>query len=181
MHAVPSRGFTLIEVVVALAILATVLMSLPNVLVQAERASVAARRSAVASVAAAEKLEQLRGLAWGFDADGLPVEDTTSDASRSPVAVDAGVGLRASPADSLDRDAAPFVDYLDADGRWLTAAPSEAAGAALVRRWSVGEASPGPAGTLVLRVRVLALPDGVGGGRPRELARLVTVKSRRAR
>lgn len=177
----PPRGFTLIEVVVALAILTTVLVSLPHVLVQAERASVAARRSAVATVAAAEKLEQLRGLAWGFDADGSPVEDARSDAARSPVAVDAGVGLRLSPADSLDRDVPPFVDYLDGDGGWLAAAPAEAVGAALVRRWWVGEATPGRAGTLVLRVRVLAFPDGAGGARPRELARLVTVKSRRGR
>jgi prepilin-type N-terminal cleavage/methylation domain-containing protein len=181
MQPASSRGFTLIEVVVALAILAGVLASLPTVLLQVERAAAAARRSVVASIAAADKLEQLRGLAWGFDANGARVEDVQSDASRSPVSATGGAGLALSPGDSLDADVPGFVDYLDEDGRWVAGAASEGRGVALVRRWSVARPPEAPADTLLLCVRVLAVPARAGGPPPAELARLATLKSRRAR
>jgi len=173
-----TRGSTVLEVVVALAILAGVLVSLPGVLLQAARATAAARRSVVASIAAADKLEQLRGLAWGFDADGAPIEDAESDITRSPVSPSGGAGMTASTANSLEADVPGFVDYLDADGEWMASAG--AAGASLIRRWSVAPAPAGPADTLVLEVRVFAVTGADGHGLT-EAARLATLKSRRAR
>lgn len=167
--------------VVALAILAGVLISLPRVLLQVERATAIARRSVVASIAAADKLEQLRGLAWGFDAAGARIVDGQSDASRSPVSATGGAGLALSAGDSLDADVPGFVDYLDADGRWLGGAVPPA-NAAFVRRWSGTMAPEGPADSLVLAVRVLAVANGPGGRTGLlEAARLTTLKSRRAR
>jgi len=180
-HTMPpatTRGSTVLEVVVALAILAGVLVSLPGVLLQAARATTIARRTVVASIAAADKLEQLRGLAWGFDANGTRIEDEESDAARSPVSPSGGAGLAPSPAGSLEADMPGFVDYLGADGEWVASAG--AAGAPLVRRWAVVPAPAVPAETLVLEVRVFAVTGADGRGLT-ETARLTTLKSRRAR
>ncbi len=180
MDAASSRGFTLLEITIALAILAGVLVSLPGVMLQAGRATTSARLSVIASIAAADKIEQLRGLAWGFDAGGGPVEDLQSDASQSPVPATGGAGLALSPGDTLDADVPGFADYLDADGRWVAGASPGGATAALTRRWSVTAAPQHPADTLVLSVRVLALAGGEGRNLV-EAARLSTLKSRRGR
>jgi len=180
MKAGSSDGFTLLEVVVSLAILAALLISLPQALLHAARAAAAARRTVQASVLASEKLEQLRGLAWGYDESGGRVEDTQSDVSRSPVDATGGTGLSPAPGDSLDSDVPGFVDYLDAEGRWL--APGTLPGdVAFVRRWSVDATPDAPAETLLLRVRVLAVAGTSGGRGLVEAARVATLKSRRPR
>ncbi|HSK10447.1 MAG TPA: prepilin-type N-terminal cleavage/methylation domain-containing protein [Vicinamibacterales bacterium] len=179
MRARSSTGFTLLEVVVALAILCGVLITLPQVLLQAAAAASAARRTTMASVVAAEKLEQLRGLAWGYDAAGARVEDTQSDVARTPVAETGGMGLGLSPGGSLDADTPGFVDYLDAEGGWLGSGPAPP-GTVFVRRWSVAPLADGPSDTLVLAVRVvLPAQGGSGGGAGIEAASLRTLKTRR--
>ena len=167
-------GFTLLEVLVALAILCCVLVTLPQVLLQASAAASAARRTALASVLAAEKLEQLRGLAWGYDADGAAVQDLRSDITRSPAEGEGGIGL--SPGGALDANTPGFVDYLDADGAWQGGV-SQPPGTLFVRRWSVSPLPDGPAEALVLRVRVLIAAGGSNGSV--EAAELATLKTRR--
>jgi prepilin-type N-terminal cleavage/methylation domain-containing protein len=86
-----SAGFTLIEVVVAAAILATAAAALAQLLAIATQQSVRNRHALGATIAAQSKLQQLRAVHW------------TS-------AVDA---LTASPPRSLVEDTAGFVDYPD--------------------------------------------------------------------
>ncbi|RPJ84249.1 MAG: prepilin-type N-terminal cleavage/methylation domain-containing protein, partial [Acidobacteria bacterium] len=102
-------GFTLLEIAIALGLLAGVLVALAQVILYAGLTTVAARRVAVASVAASEKLEQLRGLAWGVDEAGGQVQDLQSDVSGAFVTESGGIGLSLSPGDSLGRDVPGFV------------------------------------------------------------------------
>jgi prepilin-type N-terminal cleavage/methylation domain-containing protein len=84
-------GFTLIEVVVAAAILATVAATLAQLLAAATQQSARNRDALGATVAAQSKLQQLRAVRW----------------------TNAVNGLTASPPRSLFEDTAGFVDYPD--------------------------------------------------------------------
>lgn len=175
-------GFTLLEVAIALGLLSAVLVALAQVLLHAGQASMAARRTSLASLLAAEKLEQLRGLAWGYQEEGGPVQDVQSDASRASVTESGGIGVSLSPCDSLAEDVPGFVDYHDSSGRWIGHGSSPPEGTAFTRRWSVTALEDGPGETLVLQVRVLATREALAaGGAGWELARLATLKTRRPR
>jgi len=94
-----SRGFTLVEVLVAMAIAVVAVGALAYLVSAATMVNRTARRSTFAALLAADKLEQLRALA--FDA----------------------AELTASPADALSADADGFHDT-PAEGyrrRWLIA------------------------------------------------------------
>src|SRR5205807_2833368 len=112
-----SHGFSLVEVLIALTVLVVAIGTLAGVAVLASRANTAARMTSVATLVAAEKLEQLRALAWGFDASGRPLSDTTTDLTVSPPAAGGGVGLTPSPRDSLTQNTPGYCDFLDAAGR----------------------------------------------------------------
>ena len=159
------RGFTLIEVLMATAVFTVAVVSLVRLFGLAALADRAAHRVTLAPALAAERLEQLRSLAWGIDAAGAPWEDTTTDLSRSP-GVGNGSGLRPAPAGVLDHDVTGFVDYLDEDGRWLGRGPEVPRGARFVRRWSVSLLPADPANTLVLDVVVLPVQAPAGGTSP---------------
>lgn len=88
-HARPASGFTVIEALLALAVATTALTAAASLFVVAAAANQRAARLTRSSWLAAQKIEQLRGVA------ALPV----------------------SPPDALERDAAGFVDYADAFGR----------------------------------------------------------------
>jgi prepilin-type N-terminal cleavage/methylation domain-containing protein len=178
----PNRGdlgFTLLEVVIALAIFSVALIALAQVVLGAGEASAAAARTTVASQLATEKLEQLRGLAWGYDEAGSPVQDLQSDTSGECVIETGGHGLGLSGVDTLGQDVPGFVDYHDVSGRWLGQGGAAPAGTVMVRRWSVAALADGPGETLVLQVRVLRAPGGAEEGW--ELARAATLKTRRPR
>ena len=70
------RGFTLLEVMVALGLLAGAVLAVAQLLVVAARASqsVPGQRRWRPALAA-QKLEQLQSLAWGYAVDGAPVDD----------------------------------------------------------------------------------------------------------
>jgi prepilin-type N-terminal cleavage/methylation domain-containing protein len=153
-----SRGFSLLEVLFATTILTVAVISLAHVFAVAVRANAAARTSTVAALLAAQKMEQLRALPWGFDAAGAPVSDTTTG----------GAGLSPSPSGALDRDVNGYSDLLDASGRKVL----HAGAAAFVRRWSVAPLPSHP-DTLVLQVMV-ARADVSSAD-----VRLVTVKTRK--
>jgi hypothetical protein len=177
-----SSGFTLLEVVIALGLMSGALVALAHVILQAGQASATARRTALASVLALEKLEQLRGLAWGYDEEGGHVQDSRSDASGALVSESGGIGVSVSPRDSLAEDVPGFVDYHEASGRWIGHGGAPPANAAFTRRWSVTPLEDAPGDTLVLQVTVLALANAAAGGGPgSELAHVATLKTRRPR
>jgi len=157
--ALDRRGFSLLEVLFATTILTVAVVTLAQVIALATRANLASRRTALASLFAAQKMEQLRALAWTYDASGAPVSDSTT----------AAVGLAASPPGVLDRDTAGYADLLDASGHSVLSA----AAATFTRRWAITPLAS-HTDTLVLQVAVapIGLPPSAG-------ARLVTVKTRK--
>jgi type II secretory pathway pseudopilin PulG len=90
-------GFSLVEVLVAAAILMTGLIAVAQMFVVSTNQNMDARRVTMTAVLAQQKIEQLRALAWGFDEFGLPVSDFGSDITVTPPAPSGGVGLQASP------------------------------------------------------------------------------------
>ena len=143
-----NAGFTLVEVVVALALVAGAALALAQLGTLSIVSIRTARIVTLATAAAAEQLEQLEALAWWRDGSGADDSDLTSDLSVEPPS-SGGAGLQASPADSLARNAAGYVDFLDAAGRWIGTGSVPPAGAAYVRRWKVTAAAPGTDGRLL--------------------------------
>jgi prepilin-type N-terminal cleavage/methylation domain-containing protein len=181
-----SHGFSLLEVLVAMAILTSGVTALAQLAAISTRANVSARTTTSAALLAQGKMEQLRSLAWGLDADGIPVSDLTSDIAAVPSTQTGGVGLSASPPDALVRNNSGYCDFVDGRGRSLGGGTAPPPAAAYVRRWSI-EPTPGFAdSTLILQVRVTrmsgsgAADGGVSGPRRPDEARLVGIKTRKA-
>src|SRR5436190_18940486 len=103
----------------ATTILTVGLAALAQLFAISTRANFSAKSTTTASILAAQKMEQLRGLTWGFDTLGLPVSDTTTDTSVTPEATTGGTGLAPSPNNSLQANTDGYVDYLDANGTSL--------------------------------------------------------------
>ena len=170
-------------------LLASALVTTAQLMVIAVRANMAAQRQTFTATLAQEKLEQLRGLSWGYDELGLAVNDYASNLTVDPAAANGGVGLSPSPGDSLASNMAGYVDYLDRYGAPLAggggAVPPE--GTAYVRRWSVEPLPTNPNNTLILQVLVFNLRDRANTGtgnvltRVPDEARLVSVKTRKSR
>ena len=144
------RGFTLIEVLTAMALLVVVALSAAQLLGATASAIRVARMKTAASAFAAARLERLRG-----DPD-----------------------LRVSPADSLTRNVDGFSVFLDAGGIPLAAASGLPAGAVYVCRWEVAD-SPGDGRLLVIQVLVRPVAEDAAGERSsRAQVRLTTVRRR---
>ena len=152
-------GFSLLEVLIAVVVLATTAAGLAGLFTIAAVSSRMARSQTLAMLLATDKLEQLRGLTWSFDANGAPVSDTTSDVSTQPM-TSFGQGLSASPPDSLQRNTAGYVDYLDQTGRWVGTGPQPVTAAVYLRRWSIQRLPDDPQNTLVLQVIVTPVAGG---------------------
>src|SRR5690348_13462854 len=86
-------GFSLLEVLVASTIMAVALTTLAQLFVMSTNANTGAKTTTYAALLAQQKMEQLRGLAWGFDTLGLPVTDFTTDISVVPEQPIGGFGL----------------------------------------------------------------------------------------
>lgn len=151
-------GFTLVETVVALALVATVGLSVSAALVASRAMAVHDRDQAIGRSAARARLATLQALAFDtiVDADGavVVVTDTSTDVAGEPPGP-GGTGLRASPVDALWRDRAGYVDYLDATGRPLTSADLRRIPAAYVRRWAIDRRGHG-VGEVALMAVVVA-------------------------
>jgi type II secretory pathway pseudopilin PulG len=179
-------GFSLIETMVATLLLATGLVATAQMFVLATRGNITAQRSTYTATLAQEKMEQLRGLAWGFDAVGLPIQDYSTNISVEPPTND-GVGLQPSPADALSANVAGYVDYVDRAGNTLGGGALPPLNTMYVRRWSVEPLPTNPNNTLIFQVVVFALGERAANGagpvldRVRDEARLVTVKTRKSR
>lgn len=119
------------------------------------RANKVARGQTSATALAAQKMEQLRSLTWGFDLEGLglPLSDTTSDISVYPP-TQSGSGLNPSPTDSLEENTSGYVDFLDANGTWVGTGTQAPTTAVFIRRWSIQPLPTNPNNTLVLQVLV---------------------------
>ena len=180
-----TRGFSLIEVLIATAILTVGVTALAQLATIAARANLGARSATSAALLAQEKMEQLRGLAWGLDALGNPISDLTADIAAAPNAPAGGVGLTPSPPDALAHNTPGYCDFVDAGGRSLGGGSSPPAAAVYARRWSIEPMRAFP-DTLILQVRVAGLrslgaADGaLGLLRLPDEARLVDLKTRKA-
>src|SRR5687767_10862498 len=96
-----NHGFTLVETVVAAALVATAVVVLAHLVALGAEQSAGNRHALAAMIAAQSKLEELRSLPWTYAADGTPLSDP---------------GLSPSPDRSLFEDATGYAEHLDAAG-----------------------------------------------------------------
>ena len=113
----------LVEALVATLILTTGLLTMAELVRVAAATNVVARNRTLAGILAEQKIEQLRALAWEFDAGGIPVSYMSTDTTVLPESPSGGTGLQSSPG-SLRQNSVGFVDHLDGGGRLLVAACS---------------------------------------------------------
>lgn len=181
-----NAGFSLIETIVASAILAVALTSLAELFAISIKANAVARNGGMTMILAVQKMEQLRSLTWGYDGSGLPISDLTTDTSVSPERPTSGTGLSPSPPDALRESTNGYVDYLDSNGNLLGGGTVPPAGSSYRRRWSIEPLPTNPDNTLILQVLVTrrfdrgAADQGSVVRLPEE-ARLLSVKTRKAR
>jgi prepilin-type N-terminal cleavage/methylation domain-containing protein len=178
------RGFSLLEVLVATTIMAVALTTLAQLFVMSTNANMGAKSTTYAAVLAQQKMEQLRGLAWGFDSLGLPVTDISTDISVIPEQPAGGTGL--SPGGSLGRNVRGYCDFVDRNGTSLGTGTAPVNGTVYIRRWTVEPLPTNPNNTIVLQVLVTrssnrgAADTATGTGRLPDEARIISVKTRKA-
>jgi len=179
-------GFSLAETMVAVGLLATALVTLAQLFGISTRGNIASRNTTYAAVLAEQKLEELRSLTWGFDGDGLPISDTTSNTAVNPETPTGGRGLEPSPITALQENTSGYVDYVDQFGNKVGTGGTTGPGDAIfTRRWSITPLPTNPNNTLIIQVLVTrnkargAADEGAVARLPEE-SRLVTVKTRKA-
>jgi prepilin-type N-terminal cleavage/methylation domain-containing protein len=176
-----SHGFTLMEVLVALAVLCVAALGGIQLVATATQTTSRAGVLSTTAALAAARLEQLRGLPFEFDSSGLRLTDVATDLASDPPG-SGGVGLTPSGGGSIDTNTPGYVDFTDATGAVLGGGVTPPAGAAFVRRWSI-EPVAGSSDLLVLQV--LARPLAAGSPGPGQRAagevRLVTMRARALR
>lgn len=118
IHTTCTRGFTLIETLVATALIVTAVAGLAHLFAFSVRFTRDSGQFGVALVAAQDKLESLRSARFGYDFDGVAVTDPA---------------VRVSPPGTLADDTHGYVDWLDERGNILNGLD----GAAYVRRWRI--------------------------------------------
>lgn len=186
-------GFSLLEVAIATGILAVALVSLAELFALSTRANYASRTTTFAATLAKQKMEQLRGLTWGFDTLGLPISDYSTNLSAAaavdgcpaPVGGGAGVGLAPSPPGALISNLAGYSDFLDGNGCVLGGGPAIPPNTVYIRRWSIEPLPTNPNNTLVFQVLVTRRnergeADEGSVTRLPEEARLMSVKTRKS-
>src|SRR5688500_11678748 len=178
-------GSTLAEVLVASLIMTTGVLAMAQMFVLATQTNLSARANTFTTVLAEQKLEQLRSLAWGFDPQGLPVSDFSTDTAVEPETPTGGEGLQPSPANALRENTSGYVDHLDAQGRVIGKDQIAPNGASYTRRWSIEPLPTNPNNTLILQVLVTksrnrGQADLGDVARLRDEARVITVKTRKA-
>jgi type II secretory pathway pseudopilin PulG len=153
-----ANGFTLIEVLIAVALLITTSIGIAQLFAIGLAAGRASRERTVASILAAAKLEQLRAQVWSYERGSfVPRTDRTTNLSADPH-TDDGPGLQDSPPGTLDGNVPPYVDYLDARARWAGTGTKPPGDAVFIRRWAVRRLSDDPDRSLALVVFVTTVP-----------------------
>ncbi len=151
------RGFSLLETLIAVSLVAIALLTFVQLVAVSIHVNARARRGSIAAVLAQDKIEEL----WSL-----------------------GSTLAPQPGTSLDSNTPGLCDFLDDHGRSLGSGSAPPAGAVYVRRWSITPVSV-DATALLLQVAVarrvahgVSLPSGAD---PRHFggAYLMTIKARR--
>jgi hypothetical protein len=177
-----------VETLVAVSLMATAIVTLAQLFALSTRTNVSSHYTTYAAVLAEQKMEELRALSWGFDTQGLPVSDTSTNTTVTPEQSTGGTGLKPSAASALAEDTPGYVDYIDAYGKKVSGG---AAGGGLpqhtvyIRRWSITPLPTNPNNTLVIQVLVTRNQDRGDAdqgnvGRLPEEARMITVRTRKA-
>jgi len=183
-----SRGFSLVEVLVAMGILTAVSLGVAQLFALSAKNNLTAKGQTSTTSMAEQKLEQLRALTWGFDlaGQGLPVTDTTTNLTVTPPQHN-GTGLNPSPSDSLEKNTDGFVDFLDANGQWIGTGTTPPGNAVYIRRWSITPLPTNPNNTIVIEVLVTPVANEMARvesaytrTRMSGDALIVTVKTRKA-
>jgi type II secretory pathway pseudopilin PulG len=178
-------GTTLVEVLVATLILISGVLTMAQMFTISTKSNMSSRRTTLTTVLAEQKLEQLRALTWGFDPQGLPVSDFSTDTAVEPESPNGGSGLQPSPPTALQENTPGYVDHVDVSGQIVGNAAQPPAAAVYTRRWSIEPLPTNPNNTLILQVLVTALRDrgqadqGNVARLPDE-ARMITIKTRKA-
>jgi prepilin-type N-terminal cleavage/methylation domain-containing protein len=123
-----SDGFTLLEVLMAMVLIAILATGVVDLFTSAAKATASARAQTSMALLAVQRMEDLR--------------------SRH--------ALSPSPPAALASNVAGFADFLDCAGRVVGAGTSAPPGACFVRRWSVEPLAASPTACLVLQVLVLS-------------------------
>lgn len=174
-------------------ILSVALVSLAQLFAMSQRSNMSSRTNTYAALLAQQKMEELRGLTWGYDILGLPVSDFATDTSAmeaiSGCAASSGgsaTGLTPSPWGTLQQNTAGWVDYVDENGCVLGGGGQAPLRTKFTRRWSVEPLPSNPNNTLILQVLVTKRAnrgnaDAGNVGRMNDEARLMSVKTRKTK
>ena len=133
------RGFTLFETLIATGILVTALAGIAQLFILSSHLTRQANIAGAALMAAQDKIEILGGLPFDYDAAGHPVTHAA---------------LALSPVSSLDEDAAPFIDWIDASGERSDTSD----GAIYARRWRITSIGDDVADAVAIEVCVFRMP-----------------------
>lgn len=151
-----AAGFTLLEVLVATALLATIFAGVAQLTATASRANELARVTTMTTVLAAGKMEALQGLEW--------------------------TALSTSPSGTLADDVSGYCEFFDALGRPFVGGPPAPPGTRFVRRWSIAPLAARPADLLRIEVMAAPWPEAAvreGTGPTAGEARLLSIRGRR--
>ena len=174
-----TRGFSLIEVLVALALLCVAVLGVLQLVALAISATNSARVQSLTVSLAASRLEQLRLLTFEYDDTGAAATDLSTNLSSATPAP-GGNGL--TPGGAIDSSIGGYVDHLDRVGQWAGNGTAAPASAAFTRRWAITPSSLAP-NVLVLEVAVFPVASAVGAAAPGApgATRLTTLVGRRQR
>jgi hypothetical protein len=151
-------GTTIVEALIATAMLVTVASGVAGLLTWSTRAVAVAGTETTAVWLAQQKLEQLCALEWMVDEGGVVRSDDSTSVAVDPMS-NSGPGLRPSSPSSVDVNTPEYMEYVSGDGIWRGDGGPPPAGAAFVRRWSVVPLPGDPLNTLVITVSVRPLSE----------------------
>jgi prepilin-type N-terminal cleavage/methylation domain-containing protein len=161
-------GFTLIEVLIAIALLVLSAIGVAQLVTVATMSVRASREQTTTVLLAAAKMEQLRALDWTYTSvGGIAIErsDLTTNVSGQSLS-EGGVGLSASPSDTLSASTSFYADYLDAQGRWVGSGRTPPIDAVYARRWAIQPLAADPSRALVIQVLVTTVQQDRQRPRP---------------
>ena len=154
-----ARGSSLLEAVIAAALLATVLTGVLPLVTTAVAATTAARADLVAAHVARQRLAQLQALTHATLPSGV-IADDRSRLDEAEVFTPGGPGLQPTGLTPLQAPTAPWVDWLDEHGAWLASGTQVPPGARFSRRWGI--VATGAEGCLRLWVEAAPLAPSSG-------------------